>query len=162
MMEPRVQENVKLGKKAIDPYDLAEKNACLPSELRCLIYTKYMKEAMIIPCCHQSFCERCIPESVLRRYVPDEESVIQGNNISTAVPLYQMRQNNILYPSEFLLWMFQLLILLSGWKRRLLTIKLKPLLRRSLRETSRESWVTPKMMWFPQILFVTASPEWWT
>ncbi|KAL8148569.1 hypothetical protein AgCh_005801 [Apium graveolens] len=88
-----------------------------------------MKEAVIIPCCHQSFCERCIrevltqkskcpkcssnkfkaedvlpnlslreaivhlleaqiqfsiPESVLRRYVPDEESVIQGNNISTA------------------------------------------------------------------------------
>ncbi|KAL8148570.1 hypothetical protein AgCh_005802 [Apium graveolens] len=26
MIEPRVQENVKLGKKAIDPYDLAEKN----------------------------------------------------------------------------------------------------------------------------------------
>ncbi|KAL8107356.1 uncharacterized protein LOC141671482 [Apium graveolens] len=144
MMEPRVQENMKLGKKAIDLYDLAEKNACLPSELRCLICTKYMKEAVIIPCCHQSFCERCIrevltqkskcpkcssdkfkaedllpnlslreaivhlleaqiqfciPESVLRRYVPDEESVIQGNNISTAVPLYQMRQNNILYPS---------------------------------------------------------------
>ncbi|XP_074332217.1 uncharacterized protein LOC141669605 isoform X2 [Apium graveolens] len=165
MMEPRVQENVMLGKKAIDPYDLAEKNACLPLELRCLICTKYMKEAVIIPCCHQSFCERCIrevltqkskcpkcssdkfkaedvlpnlslretimhlleaqiqfsiPESVLRRYVPDEESVIQG------------------------------------WKRRLLTIKLKPLLRRSLRETSRESWVRPKMMWFPQTLFVTA------
>ncbi|XP_074332219.1 E3 ubiquitin ligase PQT3-like [Apium graveolens] len=67
MMEPRVQKNVKLGKKAIDPYDLAEKNACLPSELRCLICTKYMKEAVIIPCCHQSFCERCIREVLTQK-----------------------------------------------------------------------------------------------
>ncbi|XP_074379082.1 uncharacterized protein LOC141720525 isoform X3 [Apium graveolens] len=67
MMEPRVQENVKLGKKEIDPYDLAEKNACLPSELRCLICTKYMKEAVIIPCCHRSFYERCIHEVLTQK-----------------------------------------------------------------------------------------------
>lgn len=62
MLEPKVQEHVKLGKKAIDPYDLAEKNACLPSELRCSICTKYLKEAVMIPCCQHSFCERCIRE----------------------------------------------------------------------------------------------------
>lgn len=46
-------------RKAIDPYDLAEKNACLPSELRCFICKKYMKEAVMIPCCHDSFCDKC-------------------------------------------------------------------------------------------------------
>lgn len=59
-MEPKVQEHVKLAKKAVDLYDLAEQNASLPSELRCPICTKYFKEAVMIPCCQHSFCERCI------------------------------------------------------------------------------------------------------
>ncbi|KAK1367953.1 hypothetical protein POM88_034045 [Heracleum sosnowskyi] len=144
MLEPKVQEHGKPGKKAMDPYDLAEKNACLPSELRCSICTKYLKQAVMIPCCHHSFCERCIrevlsekskcprcssdkfkaedllpnlslreaivhfletqiqfsiSETALRRYAPDEESGIQANDISTALPIFQKRQNNILYPS---------------------------------------------------------------
>ncbi|KAL8089540.1 hypothetical protein AgCh_039132 [Apium graveolens] len=58
----------KAGKlKAIDLFDLAEKNACLPSELRCLICTKYIREAVIIPCCHQSFCERCIHQVLTQK-----------------------------------------------------------------------------------------------
>nr|XP_017227817.1 PREDICTED: uncharacterized protein LOC108203396 isoform X1 [Daucus carota subsp. sativus] len=58
-LEPEVQENEKLG-KAIDPYDLAEKNPSLIPEFRCPICTKVLKEAVMTRCCQRSFCERCI------------------------------------------------------------------------------------------------------
>ncbi|XP_074332218.1 uncharacterized protein LOC141669605 isoform X3 [Apium graveolens] len=143
MMEPRVQENVMLGKKAIDPYDLAEKNACLPLELRCLICTKYMKEAVIIPCCHQSFCERCIRE-VLTQKSKCPKCSSDKFKAEDVLPNLSLRET-IMHLLEA---QIQFSIPESVLRRYVPG--------RSLRETSRESWVRPKMMWFPQTLFVTA------
>ncbi|KAK1372617.1 E3 ubiquitin ligase PARAQUAT TOLERANCE 3-like [Heracleum sosnowskyi] len=58
--EPNIPEHVKLEKKAVDLYDLAEQNTSLPSELRCPICNKFLRDAVLIPCCQHSFCERCI------------------------------------------------------------------------------------------------------
>ncbi|XP_074345783.1 uncharacterized protein LOC141684622 isoform X2 [Apium graveolens] len=58
--EPKIQEHVKLEKRVVHLYDLAEQNASLPSELRCAICNKFLRDAMMIPCCQHSFCERCI------------------------------------------------------------------------------------------------------
>ncbi|KAL1830699.1 uncharacterized protein LOC108216390 isoform X1 [Daucus carota subsp. sativus] len=59
-LESRIQEHVKLDKRPVDLYDLAEKNSSLPPELRCSICNKILREAVMIPCCQHSFCERCI------------------------------------------------------------------------------------------------------
>ncbi|XP_028089269.1 E3 ubiquitin ligase PQT3-like isoform X5 [Camellia sinensis] len=39
---------------------LAVQNADFPSELKCSLCNTFFKEAVMIPCCQHSFCEKCI------------------------------------------------------------------------------------------------------
>ncbi|KAM7510750.1 hypothetical protein LguiB_009625 [Lonicera macranthoides] len=57
--EPKAEEQMKL-EKAIGANYSAVQNADLPSELKCPLCNAFFKEAVMIPCCQLSFCEKCI------------------------------------------------------------------------------------------------------
>uniref|UniRef100_A0A5B7CCE2 Putative E3 ubiquitin-protein ligase RBBP6-like isoform X2 n=1 Tax=Davidia involucrata TaxID=16924 RepID=A0A5B7CCE2_DAVIN len=58
-LEPKVEEHVKL-EKVVNANCPAVQNTDLPSELKCPLCNTFFKEAVMIPCCQHSFCEKCI------------------------------------------------------------------------------------------------------
>ncbi|KAL2237232.1 UNVERIFIED_CONTAM: hypothetical protein Sindi_0914900 [Sesamum indicum] len=60
---PRVQEQMKLNKLPTSNF-LALQSTNLPLELKCALCTTFFKEAVMIPCCQHSFCEKCIRQEL--------------------------------------------------------------------------------------------------
>ncbi|KAK9946215.1 hypothetical protein M0R45_011690 [Rubus argutus] len=64
--EPEVQEDLNVEKMGSgDPLDT--KHADLPSEIKCSLCNSFFKEAVMIPCCQHSFCEKCIRQVLLEK-----------------------------------------------------------------------------------------------
>ncbi|KAK0571156.1 hypothetical protein LWI29_011872 [Acer saccharum] len=64
--KPDVQRCIKMGNViSANPPD--KQNANFPSELKCSICKTLFKEAVMIPCCQHSFCERCIHSLLLEK-----------------------------------------------------------------------------------------------
>ncbi|KAL5850666.1 hypothetical protein ACOSQ3_008717 [Xanthoceras sorbifolium] len=57
--KPYVQQCIKTG-NTINVNTPDMQNANFPSELKCSLCNKFFKEAVMIPCCQHSFCEKCI------------------------------------------------------------------------------------------------------
>ncbi|XP_050268101.1 E3 ubiquitin ligase PQT3-like isoform X1 [Quercus robur] len=55
----KVEEDKNL-ERVIDANPPAMQNAYLPSELKCSLCDSFFKEAVMIPCCQHSFCQKCI------------------------------------------------------------------------------------------------------
>ncbi|KAK3041744.1 hypothetical protein RJ639_000668 [Escallonia herrerae] len=66
-LETQVEEHVKFEKVGVDANSLAPQNANLPSELKCPLCNTFFKEAVMIPCCQHSFCERCIRVELIEK-----------------------------------------------------------------------------------------------
>ncbi|XP_024959560.1 E3 ubiquitin ligase PARAQUAT TOLERANCE 3-like isoform X1 [Cynara cardunculus var. scolymus] len=63
-LEPDSNKQIKLENVAnSNSMDLL--SAGLPPELRCSLCNTYFKEAVMIPCCQRSFCEKCIHEALV-------------------------------------------------------------------------------------------------
>ncbi|KAJ9550656.1 hypothetical protein OSB04_014701 [Centaurea solstitialis] len=60
-LEPDSEKQIKLENVA-DSNSMDLLSAGLPPELRCPLCNTYFKEAVMIPCCQRSFCEKCIRE----------------------------------------------------------------------------------------------------
>lgn len=56
---PKVEEDKNL-EKVFDANPPAMQNADFPSELKCSLCDSFFKEAVMIPCCQHSFCQKCI------------------------------------------------------------------------------------------------------
>lgn len=60
-LETKVEEHMKFRNgRVVGPNALAEQNADLTSELKCSLCNAFFKDAVMIPCCQHSFCEKCI------------------------------------------------------------------------------------------------------
>lgn len=57
--KPKTEEQVELG-RTLPPNHLAMERNNMPSELKCSLCKDFFKEAVMIPCCQHSFCEKCI------------------------------------------------------------------------------------------------------
>ncbi|KAK3023350.1 hypothetical protein RJ639_042748 [Escallonia herrerae] len=66
-LEAQVEEHVKFEKVGGGANSLAPQNANLPSELKCPLCNTFFKEAVMIPCCQHSFCERCIRAELIEK-----------------------------------------------------------------------------------------------
>ncbi|KAL0394226.1 UNVERIFIED_CONTAM: hypothetical protein Slati_4388800 [Sesamum latifolium] len=60
---PRVEEQMKLNMLPTSNF-LALQSTNLPFELKCSLCTTFFKEAVMIPCCQHSFCEKCIRQEL--------------------------------------------------------------------------------------------------
>ncbi|KAL0330503.1 UNVERIFIED_CONTAM: hypothetical protein Sradi_5037000 [Sesamum radiatum] len=60
---PRVEEQMKLNKLPTSNF-LALQSTNLPLELKCSLCTTFFKEAVMIPCCQHSFCQKCIRQEL--------------------------------------------------------------------------------------------------
>ncbi|CAI9095918.1 OLC1v1031956C1 [Oldenlandia corymbosa var. corymbosa] len=58
----RAEEQLKLEKEAF-----SVQNSSLPSEFKCSLCNTYFKDAVMIPCCQHSFCEKCIRQVLVER-----------------------------------------------------------------------------------------------
>ncbi|GMG99155.1 hypothetical protein Nepgr_000995 [Nepenthes gracilis] len=54
-------------KRAYPASHLANQSTDLPSELQCALCHTLFKEAVMIPCCQHSFCEKCISEALAEK-----------------------------------------------------------------------------------------------
>ncbi|KAI3907830.1 hypothetical protein MKW92_031080 [Papaver armeniacum] len=59
MLKSKMEEHKKLN-EVVDERSLVIPKADLPSELRCSLCNSIFKEAVMIPCCQHSFCDKCI------------------------------------------------------------------------------------------------------
>ncbi|KAK2989449.1 hypothetical protein RJ640_018767 [Escallonia rubra] len=66
-LEAQVEEHVKFEKVGGGANSLAPQNANVPSELKCPLCNTFFKEAVMIPCCQHSFCERCIRVELIEK-----------------------------------------------------------------------------------------------
>ncbi|KAJ8442814.1 hypothetical protein Cgig2_016280 [Carnegiea gigantea] len=57
--KPKTEEQAELG-RTLPPNHLALEKNNMPSELKCFLCKDFFKEAVMIPCCQHSFCEKCI------------------------------------------------------------------------------------------------------
>ncbi|XP_062159185.1 E3 ubiquitin ligase PQT3-like isoform X3 [Alnus glutinosa] len=55
----KVEEDTNI-EKVVDTSPPAMQNVNLPSELKCSLCDSFFKEAVMIPCCQHSFCQKCI------------------------------------------------------------------------------------------------------
>ncbi|XP_057957814.1 E3 ubiquitin ligase PARAQUAT TOLERANCE 3-like isoform X2 [Malania oleifera] len=63
-LKSEVEENLKL-EKVVTGNPPAMQNIDLPLELKCSLCNSFYKEAVMIPCCQHSFCEKCIHQVLL-------------------------------------------------------------------------------------------------
>ncbi|CAA2942115.1 E3 ubiquitin ligase PARAQUAT TOLERANCE 3-like isoform X1 [Olea europaea subsp. europaea] len=59
LQEPTVEEQMKMAKLSTANL-VALQNTNLPLELKCTLCNTFFKDAVMIPCCQHSFCEKCI------------------------------------------------------------------------------------------------------
>ncbi|KAL3497426.1 hypothetical protein ACH5RR_040158 [Cinchona calisaya] len=59
--QQRAEEKLKL-EKLFKPNSTALPITGLPSELKCFLCKAYLKDAVMIPCCQHSFCDKCISQ----------------------------------------------------------------------------------------------------
>ncbi|MCL7024313.1 hypothetical protein MKW94_029165, partial [Papaver nudicaule] len=59
VLKSKMEEHKKLN-EVVDERSLVISKADLPSELRCSLCNSIFKEAVMIPCCQHSFCDKCI------------------------------------------------------------------------------------------------------
>ncbi|XP_059662039.1 E3 ubiquitin ligase PQT3-like [Cornus florida] len=68
--KPKIEDHIKLEKNQRVVNDAkcpAVQNYDLPSELKCSLCNTFFKEAVMIPCCQHSFCEKCIRAVLLEK-----------------------------------------------------------------------------------------------
>ncbi|XP_051151354.1 E3 ubiquitin ligase PARAQUAT TOLERANCE 3-like [Andrographis paniculata] len=65
---PKVDEQKEL-KKLSPPNALDAQNNNLPLELKCTLCNTFFKDAVMIPCCQHSFCEKCIRQVLIDRRI---------------------------------------------------------------------------------------------
>ncbi|OVA08364.1 zinc finger protein [Macleaya cordata] len=111
-LKPKMEEQKKLD-GVVNASLPAIAKTDLPSELRCSLCNTIFKEAVMIPCCQHSFCDKCIrlvlvenarqaiehflesqglisgSDNILPKYAPDGESGIQAKEFSCAVSIRQ-------------------------------------------------------------------------
>ncbi|CAL5439587.1 unnamed protein product [Camellia sinensis] len=70
---------------------LAVQNADFPSELKCSLCNTFFKEAVMIPCCQHSFCEKCI-RAVLQEKAKCPKCYSSKCKVEDLLPNLSLRQ----------------------------------------------------------------------
>ncbi|XP_050363336.1 E3 ubiquitin ligase PQT3-like isoform X2 [Argentina anserina] len=104
--KPGVQEDFNLEKINRDPVDA--KNAGMPSEMKCSLCDLIFKEAVMIPCCQHSFCEKCIHQMLLEKASCPMcfstkcriEDLLPNISLRQAIEHFQESQNFITIPDN--------------------------------------------------------------
>ncbi|PRQ28030.1 putative transcription factor interactor and regulator CCHC(Zn) family [Rosa chinensis] len=103
---PEVQEDFNLKKMGCDPVDT--KHADMPSEMKCSLCNSFFKEAVMIPCCQHSFCEKCIRQMLLEKARCPKcfstksriEDLLPNISLRQAMEHFQESQNLITVPDN--------------------------------------------------------------
>nr|XP_004303469.2 PREDICTED: uncharacterized protein LOC101301887 [Fragaria vesca subsp. vesca]XP_011467226.1 PREDICTED: uncharacterized protein LOC101301887 [Fragaria vesca subsp. vesca]XP_011467227.1 PREDICTED: uncharacterized protein LOC101301887 [Fragaria vesca subsp. vesca] len=104
--KPEVQKDFNPEKMSRNPVDT--KNADMPSEMKCPLCNSLFKEAVMIPCCQHSFCEKCIRQVLLEKARCPKcfstkcriEDLLPNISLRQAIEHFQESQNIITVPDN--------------------------------------------------------------